>query len=195
MPCILLYWLDFFFQPNPVYTYGFQVADDQEQVYIAKEENRNGGDVQGSYSYVDANGALVTVTYTADDVNGYQETRQVQENFIQLRSKPAAPQVQVQPVVVPAPAPVVQTVQTGGDSSDLVARIISQLTPFIRDTVSTSLSSQQGQGQAITTTQAVTAPAPAPAPAAASSIESRFGSGGPSNIRVETPQYQFLTNL
>ena len=45
--------------------------------------------------------------------------------------------------------------ETGSDDSDLVARIISQLTPFIRNTVSTSLSSSA---------PAPAAPAPKPAP-------------------------------
>ena len=44
----------------------------------------------------------------------------------------------------PAPKPIVKEVvktEPASDESDLVARIIAQLTPFIRNTVSTSLHS------------------------------------------------------
>jgi len=60
------------FQANPVYAYSYQVADDSEQTYIAKQEDRDGSDVTGEYSYVDPNGALITVRYRADET-GYTE--------------------------------------------------------------------------------------------------------------------------
>jgi len=52
----------------------------------------------------------------------------------------------VRPVAIPKPAPepivkeVVKT-ESASDESDLVARIIAQLTPFIQDSVSNSLGS------------------------------------------------------
>merc|ERR1712115_717444 len=49
---------------NAAYDYGYKVANDEKQTYMAHEESRNGQDVQGKYNYVDANGDLVTVTYT-----------------------------------------------------------------------------------------------------------------------------------
>ena len=90
--------------PNPQYTYSYQVADDEEQTYLAHNENRDGDSVTGQYSYVDANGALVTVVYTAGP-NGYNEERTVQDGFIQLRARPVkvAP---VAPAPTPAPRPV-----------------------------------------------------------------------------------------
>ena len=48
---------------------------------MAKTENRDGDDVTGEYSYVDALGQLVTVTYTAGAM-GYSETREVTPNFL-----------------------------------------------------------------------------------------------------------------
>ena len=51
-------------QPNPKYTYSYQVSDDDEQTYLAHNEDRDGDVVTGTYSYVDPNGALITVTYT-----------------------------------------------------------------------------------------------------------------------------------
>ena len=127
-------------QPNPQYTYSYQVADDDEQTYLAHNENRDGDQVTGQYSYVDANGALVTVTYQAGP-EGYTEERNVQDGFIEVRARPvkrvevAPAPAPVRPVrpVRPAPTPAPAPVQNNDD--DLVARIIAQLTPFIRDTV------------------------------------------------------------
>ena len=155
-------------QPNPSYNYAYQVSDDESQTYIAHQEGREDNVVTGEYSYVDPFGALITVTYIADS-NGYREERKSQPNFVQIRALPAtAARVIPEPAPVrrvvvpkPAPKPIVQAVkkvvkaETGSDDSDLVARIISQLTPFIRNTVSTSLSSGA---------PAPAAPAPKPAP-------------------------------
>ena len=41
---------------------------------MAHQEVRNGLNVEGTYNYVDANGALVTVTYQAGP-EGYTENR------------------------------------------------------------------------------------------------------------------------
>lgn len=139
--------------PNPQYTYSYQVADDDEQTYLAHTESRDNDEVTGQYSYVDANGALVTVTYKAGPA-GYTEERNIQDGFVQIRARPvrvqpvepvqvAAPIVTTRrPVIVTTPAPVAPAAPS---DDDLVARIIAQLTPFIRDTVSTSLQGNQGQ--------------------------------------------------
>ena len=76
------------FQDNPVYTYSYQVSDDDQQTYIAKTENRDGDEVTGEYSYVDALGQLVAVTYTAGAM-GYTETREITPNFVEIRARPA----------------------------------------------------------------------------------------------------------
>ena len=93
--------------------------------------------------------------------------------------------------------------ETGSDDSDLVARIISQLTPFIRNTVSTSLSSGA---------PAPAAPAPKPAPVrrvvparpdpivrevvnVEEQVAGIFGTGGPNNVKVETPDFNFAFDL
>merc|ERR1712107_636878 len=59
---------------DPVYNFEYKVADDEEKTYISRNENRDGNELSGSYSFIDATGALVTVDYTAG-VNGYAETR------------------------------------------------------------------------------------------------------------------------
>ena len=154
-------WIYLLFQPNPTYNYEYQVADDEVQTYITHREGREDNVVTGQYSYVDPFGALITVTYIADS-NGYREERKSEANFVQVRAQPAraiqepAPVSQVvlpapvrrvpvpKPAPKPAPKPIVRKVvkaKPASDDSDLVARIIAQLTPFIRNTVSTSLES------------------------------------------------------
>merc|ERR1712008_205170 len=56
------------------YNFIYKVADDATQTYISQEEQRDGLEVQGTYSYVDPTGAIVTVNYNAG-VNGYEETK------------------------------------------------------------------------------------------------------------------------
>ena len=162
-------------QDNPVYTYSYQVSDDDQQTYIAKTENRDGDEVTGEYSYVDALGQLVAVTYTAGPM-GYTETREITPNFVEIRARPApAPAAaaavsssqttssagfsgsasgfssgggsvttvqQAAPIVssvrtvtqaAPVRSSVQETVTTSeSGNSDLIARILAQLTPLIQ---------------------------------------------------------------
>merc|ERR1711981_227421 len=76
---------------NPQYNFQYKVADDKEQTYIAMDEERAGDTVSGTYSYVDPLGSLIVVTYAAGPM-GYQETREVQENFVTIRARPARTQ-------------------------------------------------------------------------------------------------------
>ena len=77
--------------------------------------------------------------YTADE-NGYQETREVQPNFVTIRAKGDRPAPTPAPI---APAPVrplrPRPTQAPASNEDLIASIIAKLTPFIKDTVSNSL--------------------------------------------------------
>merc|ERR1712168_1776412 len=173
------------FDPNPVYTYTYQVANEDAQTYIAQTESRDGAQVDGEYSYVDPLGNLVTVKYTANDVDGYSETREVQENFIQIRAKPTKKVVSTASV---------EASSSGSSDSDLVARIIAQLSPFIKETVSSSLSARQ-QATVVVPAPVPVAIAPQPVAVAASAVQSRFGTGAGNNIRVETPEYTFATDL
>merc|ERR1719225_1062013 len=60
------------------YQYSYKVSDEEAQTYLNKDETRDGDNVQGTYSYVDSTGALVTVTYTAGP-DGYNEERNVEK--------------------------------------------------------------------------------------------------------------------
>lgn len=197
------------FDPNPKYNYAYQISDDDEQTYIAHQENRDGSDVTGEYSYVDPLGSLITVKYTAGP-DGYLETRNVQEGFVVIRQKSnsapalAVTQTQVRPIAVPQQTTTLTSSTATTGDSDLVAKIISQLTPFIQDTVSNSLSSTSSQ-QGISRPTVSAAPiatsvplAPAAAPvqqASASSVQGVFGVSGQNTVRVETPNFNFNYDL
>merc|ERR1712080_527355 len=73
---------------NPVYNFEYKVADDEEKTYISRNEERDGDEISGSYSFIDATGALVTVDYTAG-VNGYAETRSKEAGKVTMKAVPA----------------------------------------------------------------------------------------------------------
>merc|ERR1719400_2616080 len=134
------------------YQYSYKVADDEAQTYLNKDETRDGDNVQGTYSYVDATGGLVTVTYTAGP-DGYNEQREVERGIVTMRNIPGAwtgPLAGVDDVVVPAraqpaPAPVVRrpAPQPAVDQAALIQLIISQLQPSISSAVQSAISSRQ----------------------------------------------------
>lgn len=55
-----------FLQSNPSYQFGFDVKDDEFTNYQNRKEQREGNVIKGSYSVVDSDGFIRTVTYTAD---------------------------------------------------------------------------------------------------------------------------------
>merc|ERR1712080_324880 len=73
---------------NPVYNFEYKVADDEEKTYVSRNEERDGDELSGSYSFIDATGALVTVDYTAG-VNGYAETRSKEAGKVTMKAVPA----------------------------------------------------------------------------------------------------------
>jgi hypothetical protein len=124
---------------SPKYAFGYQVADEEHQTYINQTEERDNDLVTGEYSYVDPLGSLITVKYTAGP-DGYQETRTSEANFVAILNAP----VEIKPaeVVKPRPAPSMPRpapFKKEEDNEDLIAKIIAQLTPFIRSTISNSL--------------------------------------------------------
>lgn len=179
----------FMFDDNPQYSFKYQVSDENEQTYIAHDEKRDGAAVTGQYSYVDPLGSLIIVKYTADD-NGYQETREVQQNFVSIRVKPKNPNDRVVTVVAvkPKPAPVRPAPQPENDSN-LVARIIAQLTPFIKQTVTNSLGAKTTTRQVVAVQQPIVQSVPVVSQV--TSTSSLFGANGENRITVETPNYNF----
>ena len=95
---------------------------------MAHSETRNGQNVEGSYNYVDANGALVTVTYTAGP-EGYSENREVQDGVVTMRNIPGSWTGPLAGVVAARSAPAAL------DQTALIQRVISRLQPQISSAV------------------------------------------------------------
>merc|ERR1711936_361941 len=103
------------------YNYIYKVADDGTQTYISQEEQRDGLEVQGTYSYVDPTGAIVTVNYNAG-VNGYEETRSREEGAVKIAPQPAS--------LTPT------TSSSSLDTDAIIAKVLAALRPTIQTTVS-----------------------------------------------------------
>merc|ERR1712178_162571 len=170
---------------NAAYEYGYKVADEEAQTYMAHEETRDGANVQGKYNYVDSTGALVTVTYQADE-NGYTETRDVQEGAVQMRNIPgpwtgplagvdnvATTAAKAAPAPRPAPRPVAPAAPAV-DQSALIRLILQQLQPQISSAVQTAVSSSR------------TVSAPVSQVAVASGPEFFAGDN---SVRIQTPEF------
>ncbi|XP_022920963.2 uncharacterized protein [Onthophagus taurus] len=57
---------------NSSYKFGFDVTDDENTNYHNRQEQRDGKKISGSYSVVDSDGFIRTVTYTADPEEGFK---------------------------------------------------------------------------------------------------------------------------
>merc|ERR1719291_1469923 len=113
------------------YNFEYKVAEDEDQVYITQNEARDGDELQGTYSFVDPRGALVTVNYEAGP-QGYSETREEKLGFVEIRSKPAR--------VAPAPPKV--------DQATLIRRILAILQPQIGSAVSSAIQARREAAEA-----------------------------------------------
>ncbi|CAG7829529.1 unnamed protein product [Allacma fusca] len=83
------------FDLHPQYSYGYSVSDALTGDSKSASETRDGDVVKGQYSLVEPDGAIRTVTYTADSINGF--------NAIVDRSAPAITKIAAAPVVAAAP--------------------------------------------------------------------------------------------
>merc|ERR1711915_874644 len=154
---------------NAQYEYGYKVADDDAQAYMAHEETRNGQNVEGKYNYVDANGALVTVTYQAGP-EGYSETRDVQDGAVEMRNVYEAwdgPYADIVPAGVSSTSGAVSQVSTvsarGSSSSerassslsqsDIIAQVLAALQPQISGAVQSAISSTTSTGSSFNSAQ------------------------------------------
>ncbi|XP_046670160.1 cuticle protein 21-like isoform X2 [Homalodisca vitripennis] len=59
------------YDPNPQYTFSYNVAEPLTGDFKDQEETRNGDVVQGRYSLLEADGSRRVVEYTADPVGGF----------------------------------------------------------------------------------------------------------------------------
>merc|ERR1719499_956152 len=144
---------------DPVYNFEYKVADDVEKTYISRTEERDGNELSGSYSFIDATGALVTVDYTAG-VNGYAETRSKEAGKVTMKAVPAwdgplAGVEEASGAVAVAKGSTSSSSRFGSSvgsrtssttsssssrsQSDLIAQILAALTPQINSAVAAAL--------------------------------------------------------
>merc|ERR1712142_512591 len=171
---------------NAAYEYGYKVANDESQTYMAHEETRDGANVQGKYNYVDSTGALVTVPYQAGP-EGYTETRDVQEGAVEMRNIPGpwtgplagvdnvgVTSVKTTTTQVTAP---VAPARPAVDQSALIRLILNQLQPQISSAVQTAISSSNTASRQV---QRVAVPT-------SSSATALFA--GDNSVRIQTPEF------
>merc|ERR1739844_33357 len=144
---------------DPVYNFEYKVADDEEKTYISRNEERDGNELSGSYSFIDATGALVTVDYTAG-VDGYAETRTKEAGKVTMKAVPAwdgplAGVEEASGAVAVAKGSTSSSSRFGSSvgsrtssttsssssrsQSDLIAQILAALTPQINSAVAAAL--------------------------------------------------------
>ena len=61
-------------EPYPQFSYSYNVFDEETGDSKAVSQTRDGDKVSGSYSVLDPDGTIRTVTYTADAENGFRAT-------------------------------------------------------------------------------------------------------------------------
>ncbi|VVC34501.1 Insect cuticle protein,Chitin-binding type R&R consensus [Cinara cedri] len=83
--------------PNAQYQFSFDISDDESTNYHNRKEQRDGEKISGSYSVVDSDGFIRTVTYTADPEEGFKAEVSREPTNIQVKIPTPAPQT-------PAPA-------------------------------------------------------------------------------------------
>merc|ERR1712021_253984 len=205
---------------RPVYNFQYKVADDGEQTYISQEEARDGDNLSGTYSYVDADGALVTVTYEAGAM-GYSETRDKQEGFVQMRARPVRTQtlaVENSAAGTAARAQAAQAVQAARrlesarqeaarleasrltasrqsssiNQNAIISQVISILQPLITRAVEGAITSSSSGSSVNSASSSFSGSSIGSVSRTVSSgdIASTFGDGGLA-VSVETPDFQF----
>ncbi|EFA00093.1 hypothetical protein TcasGA2_TC002908 [Tribolium castaneum] len=82
------------YDPNPSYQFGFDVNDDLYTNYQNRKEQREGGKITGSYSVVDPDGFVRTVTYHTDPKEGFKAEVTRQPTNIVVKIPKPDPQFQ-----------------------------------------------------------------------------------------------------
>jgi len=112
------------YDPHPQYNYGYSVSDGLTGDSKTATESRDGDVVKGQYSLVEPDGAIRTVTYTADPVNGF--------NAVVERSAPAVTKAVVAaPAVARVAAPVAYAAPRVAYAAPAVAAPVAYAAPRV----------------------------------------------------------------
>ncbi|XP_046744600.1 cuticle protein 21-like isoform X1 [Diprion similis] len=110
--------IDADYDPNPQYSYSYDVQDAITGDNKQQQESRNGDAVQGSYSFIESDGSRRIVEYTADPVNGFNAIVHKEAGTVAVKT--AAAVAPVVPVAPAAPAaPVAPAIPASGPDSDV----------------------------------------------------------------------------
>jgi len=192
------------------YNFEYKVADNDAQTYISQSEDRDGDTLTGTYSYVNPDGALITVNYEAGPM-GYSQTSSEQAGFVEIKP---------QPVKAPsssssfASGSKVTTSSSGSrfsgatstasntgfsstsssssvDQSALIAQIISALQPQISSAVQSAISSSSATSTFVAAQPVAVAAPPrarlAALPAPTGGVAGTFGDGF--SVKIDTPEF------
>jgi len=193
------------------YNFEYKVADNDAQTYISQSEDRNGDSLTGTYSYVNPDGALITVNYEAGPM-GYSQTSSEQAGFVEIRPQPAKAPTSSSSFASGSKVTssssgsrfsgATSTASNTGfssssssssvDQSALIAQIISALQPQISSAVQSAISSSSATSSFVAA-QPVAAAAPprarlAALPAPTGGVATTFGDGGFS-VKIDTPEF------
>jgi len=159
------------------YNFEYKVADEAEQTYISQQEQRDGDNLTGSYSYVDPNGALVTVNYEAGAM-GFSATTDKKDGFLSVNSRKKASSSTGIP---PGPN---RIRASSLDQNALIAQIIATLQPQINSAVQTALSTSSTVSDVREATRISSA---SRSSSSSGGVEGTFGNG--ISVSIDTPEY------
>lgn len=93
------------YDPNPSYSYAYDIQDQLTGDSKSQHESRQGDVVQGSYSLVEPDGSKRTVEYTADPHNGFNAVVHKEPGSYPAKAYAPAPVVKYAPAKYAVPAP------------------------------------------------------------------------------------------
>merc|ERR1711874_215033 len=190
---------------KPVYNFEYKVADKEAQTYISQSENRDGDSLTGTYSYVNPDGALITVNYEAGPM-GYSQTLDQQDGFVAIKPQPAKVSVATSSgsrvtssssgsrfsgaTSTASNTGFSSSSSSSVDQSALIAQIISALQPQISSAVQSAISSSTTT-TVLASRPVVAAPPPrariAPVASSSGDLSGTFGSGV--SVKIDTPEF------
>merc|ERR1719445_2036471 len=192
------------------YNFEYKVADKDAQTYISQSEDRDGDSLTGTYSYVNPDGALITVNYEAGPM-GYTQTLDQQDGFVEIKPQPAKAPASSSSFASGSKftssssgsrfSGATSTASNTGfssssssssvDQSALIAQIISALQPQISSAVQSAISTSSSSSFVAAQPVAVAAPPRArlaALPAPTGRVATAFGDGGFS-VKIDTPEF------
>merc|ERR1712128_275310 len=187
---------------KPVYNFEYKVADAEAQTYITQSENRDGDTLTGMYSYVNPDGALITVNYEAGPM-GYSQTLDQQDGFVLINPRPVKAAVATSSTSSASGSSsssgfsgATSTASNAGfssstsssplDQSALIAQIISALQAQISSAVQSAISSSSSR-TVVAPAPAAVYPPRAPVAVASGDLAGTFGSGF--SVKIDTPEF------